>query len=353
MYHPRFKGSHYEMGKKFGNIVKKGNTQFPIHLDDFQLNHGIESGRLLENYFPEAFEEIQGIIDVLEIKKQNFVAWMMCMGCCLYNLNENNFEIRGCTAFSFVEGNTVIYGRDNDLPPFLRRISKSILYQPNTGNRFLLNTSSFINGEEGINSFGLVAAMTFVLPKINEIKPGLNSVFLVRYILEKCKSIDEAIIALKKLPISSSCNIMLVDLNGRMIVVECTPFEVRIREPEENDNGRKFIITVNHFTTEEMRKYDASKGDGDYFSKIRYETAYEALMRKNDDDKIRYSQNILNGKYGFMCQYDKSLNFETVWSSIFDLQNGNIYCAEGNPQKSKYRRDERYIKHIKNAPNSC
>jgi len=38
----------------------------------------------------------------------------------------------------------------------------------------ILNTSSFINGEEGINNYGLVVAMTFVKPNINEIVPGLK-----------------------------------------------------------------------------------------------------------------------------------------------------------------------------------
>lgn len=313
MYHPRFKGTHYEMGQKFGNIVKKDNTKFPINLDHFQLDHGVKSGKLLEKHFLEAFEEIRGIVDVLNINMQDFVAWMMCMGCCLYNLEEiNNLEVRGCTAFSFVEDDIIIYGRDNDLPPFLKYISKSILYKPNTGNSFLLNTSSFINGEEGINCFGLVAAMTFVLPNMNEIKPGFNSVFLVRYILEKCKNVDEGIQALYTLPIASSCNILLIDLSGKMVVVECNPFKINVRESEENGKGRRFIITVNHFTSEKMKKYDASSGNGEYYSKKRYKTAHEALMRKDDNNKIKFSQNILDGSFGFMCQYDKSMNFDTI-----------------------------------------
>ena len=42
------------------------------------------------------------------------------MGCCMYNLEENvPVEIRGCTAFAYSKDNRVIYGRNNDLPPYL------------------------------------------------------------------------------------------------------------------------------------------------------------------------------------------------------------------------------------------
>jgi len=33
MYHPKFQGKHYEMGRKMGDIFKKHNAQFPIKLE--------------------------------------------------------------------------------------------------------------------------------------------------------------------------------------------------------------------------------------------------------------------------------------------------------------------------------
>lgn len=53
------------------------------------------------------------------------------MGCCMYNL-ENNIpvEVRGCTAFAYSSNGRTIYGRNNDLPPYLRGGSKSEIYAP-------------------------------------------------------------------------------------------------------------------------------------------------------------------------------------------------------------------------------
>jgi predicted choloylglycine hydrolase len=379
MYNLNFEGSPYEMGAKLGKIFRKNKIEFlkkgknlptyhkesteyliykyhkdsdpkpeyiyvPIKLNKFQKKHGKESTELLEKFFPEASEEIKGIADTLNYNYQLFASWMMCMGCC-FTLNKNNVvEIRGCTAFSFVHKNKIYYGRDNDLPPQLRKVSHSIHYEPRKKNKFILNTSSFINGEEGINEFGLVVAMTFVIPKIGEVNPGFNSVFLVRYILENCKTVKEGIKALQKLPIASSCNILLADKTKKMIVAECTPFEINLRDPEKNQNGDDFIVTVNHFTSKKMQKYDRSNQNV-YLSKVRYETAYNALKKTDYENAIDYTKEILSGERGFMCQY-KKIKFKTIWSSIFDISNKKIYLASGNPQIVKFIEDERLYSYI-------
>jgi len=89
-----------------------------------------------------------------------------------------------------------------------------------------------------------------------------------------------------------------------------------------------------------MQKHDASNGNV-YFSKERYQTVFNALKNINDHDGITYAKNILRGKYGFICQYKKELNFDTIWSSIFDITENRILRAEGNPLGSKYIHDRR------------
>ena len=340
MYHPRLSGDHYEMGRKMGAIFKRSNARFPIKLDSFQIKHGRQCKAILGKHFPEVVEEIRGVTDTIGYDSDNFTSWMMCMGSCLDIHNSDCTEVRGCTAFSFTKNDQVFHARDNDLPPFLKKISKSIYYRPRNGNRFILNTSSFINGEEGINHRGLVAAMTFVIPRVDEIRPGINSVFLVRYILEKCDTVDDGVRALKKLPIASSCNIILTDKSRKMVVVECNPFKINIRYPGKSKTGEDFIVTVNHFTSKQMWKHDASDRNA-YFSEDRYQTAYQALNHIDCSDGVEHAQNILSGKHGFICQYDNKLNFDTIWASVFDVSNQKIYRAEGNPSRAHFKADLR------------
>jgi len=341
MYHPRLKGTHYNMGAKLGSMLKKYDVKLPIKLDSFQLQLGKESAKILKLHFPEAAEEIHGLTDLAGYDYEVFSAWMMCMGCCLSPSEKDLPEVRGCTAFAFTHNGNICCGRDNDLPPFLKKGSNSIYYKPQDKLSFILNTSSFINGEEGINEKGLAVGMTFVIPKKEEIKPGLNSVFLVRYILENCKTVEEGIAALKSLPIASSCNIILADNSSNMVVVECNPCEINIRQPEKSVTGENFIVTVNNFTSNEMTRHDGGEINS-FQSQTRYKTAYNALKNIPYTDSVEHTKAILSGKHGFMCQYSKGLNFDTIWASVFDITGRRIYLAEGNPARTKFKEDLRF-----------
>lgn len=340
MYHLRLKGEHYQMGVKRGKIFQKCNITFPLHLDDFQMKYGRESERILKGYFPEVCEEIRGISDTIGVDYITFASWLLCMGCCMYILEDNiPVEIRGCTAFAYSKDGKVIYGRNNDLPPYLKSGSKSEIYSPSNGNKFNITTSSFINGEEGLNEHGLAVAMTFVMTSLKKIRAGFNSCFIVRYLLEKADSTDNAISMLMELPIASNCNILIADKSGKMFVIECTPFTKRIREAENVDGG-KIVCTVNNFTSDEMKLHDAANGD-DYHATKRYHTVMDSFHAHINGNLIEATEQLLKGAYGFICQYDDEPDFETVWSSVFDLESLIIYRAEGDPRKKKFLVDSR------------
>lgn len=341
MYHLRLKGKHYEMGIKRGKIFKKCQLFFPIQLDDFQLEHGKQSEVILRTFFPEICEEIRGVSDTIGADYLYFVSWMLCMGCCMYNLKDNiPVEIRGCTAFAYSKGGRIIYGRNNDLPPYLREGSKSEIYDPINGNQFNITTSSFINGEEGLNEHGLAAAMTFVMTDLKKIQAGFNSCFIVRYLLEKANNTEQAISLLMDLPIASNCNILLADKTGTMVVAECTPVLKKIRGAERF-NDDKIVCTVNSFISDEMKPYDNANGN-DYNSHERYKVVIDSFFSGQiRDNYIETTKQLLKGNYGFMCQYDNEPDFETIWSSIFDLESLTIYRAEGDPRKKKFIMDSR------------
>ncbi len=96
-----------------------------------------------------------------------------------------------------------------------------------------------------------------------------------------------------------------------------------------------------------MKKHDASNQNV-YQSETRYKTAYNALSDIDYNDGFEHAKKILSGYYGFLCQYDKKLDFDTIWSSIFDIKNYKIYRAEENPRRAIYKEDKR-LKNIKNG----
>ena len=142
------------------------------------------------------------------------------------------------------------------------------------------------------------------------------------------------------LPIASNCNILLADKSGDMVVVECTPTLKKVREAEIF-HGDRIVCTVNSFTSDEMKPYDDANGN-DYDSHKRYKVVIDSFSSGQiRENYIATTEQLLKGDYGFMCQYDKEPDFETVWSSIFDLESLAIYRAEGDPRKKKFIIDNR------------
>ena len=126
--------------------------------------------------------------------------------------------------------------------------------------------------------------------------------------------------------------ITLADKTGDIAVVECNCDRISLR------NDKPFVFTTNHFNNSDMLKYQYD-GEDDIHSHKRYETLKNALS--NCNCCVEFSKELLSGKKGFLCQYDKKLGIDTIWSSIFDLTDMIIYRAEGNPSRKKFNIDKR------------
>lgn len=140
------------------------------------------------------------------------------------------------------------------------------------------------------------------------------------------------------MPISSSQNILLVDKSGDMAAVEACSERYVIRKPKCNE---KFLVISNNFTYADMLEYDGSPGLNWYHSQTRYTTAFNALKNGEKEYSVDYAKKILSGELGFICQYERKLKFDTLWSFIVRLNDLKIYRAEGNPSKAKYIEDTR------------
>lgn len=327
MYLTRFRGTPESIGKRTGAMLAKSGSDFftLTELDDFQKKFGRRSQQILFSLFPDLCTETEHAAEAINMPRERLASWLMTMGCC--------YEPMGCTAFAFRFCGKTYYGRNNDLPPALRKVCQSALYLPERHNRFLMNTSSFINGEEGLNEHGLAAAMTFVPPFPHEIKAGINSVFLVRILLEYCTCTQDALLLLKDLPIASACNILLADKSGFLAVAECSPQEVQIRKSDA------YVFAANHFYSEKMQPH-SPLADGPYRSAERVKTCRTALANISGDP-TEFAQQLLAGRFGFMCTYRRAENFDTVWASVFCLNDLLVRRADGNPARAKFKTDAR------------
>lgn len=331
MYHGRFSGTHYEAGYKWGLLLLKNGKKLDycptFSLTEDKYAFAKECFKQYQVYFPEILEEIQGIADGNEVPVETLHAILFSMYC---------FEFDNkCTCFAFCTNEEIIFARNSDFLVNLEKLYMNCLYHLKGGYSFNGNTTAFVQMEDGVNLHGLAIGLTFVYPKLR--KPGLNAGMLVRYLLEKCKTTSEALGKLQTLPIASAQTLTIADKSGEIAVVECNPSEIEVIRP---CTGEQFVATANNFNSDKMYCYRNPMID-DWRSDDRYQTACTALRQHKSIYSLAFAQQLLSGKYGFMCQYDRKQNADTVWSVVYDLKQKQIWRTEGNPSRKRFKEDTR------------
>lgn len=267
MHKPRFKGKHYDIGYRQGNFIYKKGVRLEkyFNLTKARKEFGIKCISECEKVFPEVLEEIKGLADGTKIEYRDFASFIFGMYC---------FEFANwCTCFAFKDVTSLVFGRNSDFTVSLVDQYESAFYNLAAGYSFIGNSTAVVQMEDGINEHGLAIGLTFNNLKV--IKPGLNAGMLVRYMLEKCKTVKEALASLTSIPIASAQTLTIVDKTGDMVVVECNCEKSFIIKPRNNEN---FVVACNHFVSGEMQRYqDFEKRYAEYRSIDRYQTAYNAL----------------------------------------------------------------------------
>ena len=332
MYHGRFKSSHYEAGYRWGKLLfDHGRTlkYCPTFEPDDNMRVFAEKCKIeYKTYFPELLEEIQGIADSQQLPASIIETILFNIYCFAVN--------NRCTCFTFHTTDETIFARNSDFLVSIEKLNMNCLYSLDNSFAFNGNTTAYIEMEDGVNEHGLAAGLCVVYPKL--IRPGFNAGMLVRFILEKCKTTEEGIDAIKNLPIASSQTITLADPSGDIAVIECNAENLVVIRPIPRQD---FVVAANCFNTPRMLPYRNTEID-DWRADERYNTAVNALANHPKGYSVQFAQDILAGKYGFMCQYDRKTNADTVWSVVYDLKRKQVWRVEGNPSRKVFKEDRRF-----------
>lgn len=326
MYHLNFKGTHHEIGLKWGaglynrGINLLGNVPFPITKE--RLNWAQQCVPLYKNYYPEILLELEGIAQGQHIAPEQLHAVLFGMYCLIPSTC--------CSCFVVKSENGLILGRNSD---FLTEIEKLYMNTSYTlkGNfySFNANTTAFVEMEDGINEHGLAIGLTSVAPKA--IQPGINAGFMLRLILERCQTTFEAIKIIKSIPAAGSYTFVIADKLENAVLVEGTPSQINVVNITENN---PFVCSTNMFNTTKMRSQNNLPEDS-WQAPERY-TTLNKYLSTHKNITIKDCQNLLAGKHGMLCQYNRKTGKDTVWSVIYNLKNGDIYRCEGNPSRKKF-----------------
>ena len=335
MFHPRVKGSYYEMGHRYGTILYKHGFRVSEQSTE-KLDFGRRSEKEVKRVFPEVLEEIQGFADACHASYENLSSLILSIGA---------FKVEPmCSAFATFNGSDAVFGRNYDFFYSFKKYTESYLTCPKEGYWSIGQSDIFVGREDGVNEEGLAIAMTGVAEKV--IKPGINFPLAIRCVLDKCACVEEGVKILSGAHFSRTDNYLLADKDSNMVVVEASPSRVRVRRPEDGDT---FIVCTNHFLHPEMLEMEDQKERTrtEWDSVPRYTTIYNVLKQHCGKIDTKTARKILSNHNGYVCSHQKNIQLGTLWSVIATLKKLQIFRAEGRPCRAKYRPDARLNKALK------
>ena len=331
MLHHTLEGTHYEMGLQLGASLAQGGRllldQVPFPITEERRAFARACLPLYRTWFPAALEELAGLAEGQGCSKDMLAGVVLSM----YAMPPGVF----CSCFALRNRDGVLFGRNSDFLTALEGHNASCFVRPtDSGFSFIGSTTSFLQMEDGVNEAGLAVGLTSVTPA-GPPRPGLNAGMALRLLLESCADVAEALALLRRLPLSSCHTLVLADRRGNLALAECCPERTALRRPEGQG---AFVCAVNSLHLPEMVSFRREAED-DWQAEERYRTLTAALSRFGPDMGPREGMDLLGGKYGFLCQYDRSLGRDTVWSMLWD--GAHLLRAEGNPARVPFREDSR------------
>lgn len=99
-----------------------------------------------------------------------------------------------------------------------------------------------------------------------------------------------------------------MDNAGNFAVIECNCSHIEVIKPTESDS---FVVAANCFVSPKMLEYNNHDID-DWRSGERYSVAHNSLKKNKNHFSDEFARDILSGKYGFMCQYERKSGADTV-----------------------------------------
>jgi predicted choloylglycine hydrolase len=242
-------GSAAEMGaahgKHFGRQIRELQTKY---LESYFQD---DSARFLAMTAAAAFEHRllpEHMAEVKALAEHSGVDWkQMLLGQCFLDLS----PMTACSTITLppeaCADGVGRFGRNLDFPGFNIADNQSVVFvcRPEGKYQFAaVSWPSLVGVLSGMNEHGLTLANMEVTRGMR-LPAAMPYTLLYRTILERCRTVDEAVELLEKTPRQTANNLMLMDAAGARAVAEVTPAKVTVRRTPA-DSPQAALISTNH-----------------------------------------------------------------------------------------------------------
>ena len=328
--HIIIKGSNYAIGKKIAEIAKRMNIA-PKPSGNRILNR--IQRKYIKNNYPEFYERMKGIADAygIDINNDNYDfshLWIIPI------------ESFACSVVfypkSVTENHHDILSRNFD---FIREpsiISKVYIFElyPNKGYASLSVCSFDLLGGvlDGVNSEGLAVAVLGEEETIAKYGNhastkgiGMYELLILRYLLDKCRNVEEAkeaLLYLKHYYAFMPCHFIIADRNGKSFIFEFSSF--RNSTYIVNGNGPQCVTNHPVYKYKSMNEFPE-----ELKSKLNSYARYQKLMNQlkgrdsfGIDEIIMINDSVANS--ALPLEKPGTPPNRTLWHSLYDLQELNL-----------------------------
>lgn len=324
MYSLSLKGSYFEMGIQYGKELKKSGFRVP-RISNETKNLAMKCRNYVNSFFPEFLEELSGIAESATLNYDQLCAFTLVIP-----------DIPNCTIFAVNNNKTTWIGRNYDMYYSFKNNLETTLCEPLGGYKNVGHSDIFVGREDGINEKGLGVAQAGITAYN---KPGLSFWVIIRYLLDKCANVDEAVNFISKIPHYCTMSYLLADKSGKILIAEVGPSDkIAIRKPI---NG--FLVSTNHFNHPDMQNIKIYEPPD---SRTRYNKIFKSLKNRPAILTEDYFKNLLKDHNGLICSHRDEINLGTIWSVIFNLNSLQIWRVDGHPCSNPYKEDLRLLKAI-------
>jgi predicted choloylglycine hydrolase len=348
--HVVLEGTPYAVGRLQGEMLKSDPTRAkyltpPLpFLERYSRREAYRALDYLERYCPGVREEIQGAADAFGVPVEDMAflgGKSKADGSSAIPVGEPRTPDRQpkgsshCSHFVVLppasEDGHLYAGQNEDCGPDdldLRLCTTRV-----QGKAAHIGFSDMILGRvQGMNEHGFCVTTSWGAPGVWLKGEGLPYFAVVRALLDRCKTVDEALDVMADMPIAWCTNFIVADRDGEAALIEVAYAHRGIKRIRQGSKDR-FLWATNHYVLPAMLPYDTGRMRQSMIRHRAIESRLGNAASHVGKDTMRslLSEPMPEG----VCVHHYSSGLGTLWSMILDATEATVDVCFGAPSSAE------------------
>ena len=312
------------MGRQHGEVLK--GRFVPPPASERKIEFAERCEEMVAEHAPGLLDELRGVADAGRVDLQLLKAFVLVLG----------VEPR-CTVFA-VSGDHAadgapLFARNYDWDESFQQYFTAAWAKPSGGLSSLSFTDHMVGRYGGVNEAGLAVAITLIPAYNRRPTPGVRVNLATRWVLDTCRTTEQAASYLEEIPHQIGQNLLLADRDGVIARVETSGEKTVVDFADEG-----FSATTNHYLSPEMKHLESEDRPLESSRRrlanvLSWFGGREGLVGVDD---VRF---VLSDHDRGVCNHGEheGARFGTIWSWIAPLDRRLVYLCDGPPCKNEYK----------------